>query len=395
MLKAREHEQHDREEAQHRLAARVPDHLKGPAQGDVFPLAVIALAPVQKAAEGVRHVGGVAHLHQRRGEVGPADDAVQTAYDGAGLDGNGFRIATGTYAGYYFKSGSTVSFILRGGGEDFTTATYNDGTEHAIDPVGGTFSFTMPAVDGVTVSISRSLILADLADNSAAIAAAAATGLPFDVTLAGRKLYKDGYWNTICLPFGLFEDEITNSPLAGCTLMKLDGDASGLDSEGTLTLSFVETKDIEASLPYIIKWDKDDEHPTIDDPLFEEVLISKVLPNEVIFNGGKFIGQFCTFDITSENRTEIVLLGAENKIGYSAEPRSLHAFRAHFEIPDGEQNIKAYKLNFGDGSTTFIAAPDASAKDNHDWFDLSGRRLSGKPARTGIYIHNGQKVIVR
>ena len=235
--------------------------------------------------------------------------------------------------------------------------------------------------------------LSDDADNDAAINGIG--GRLANVTLKGRKLYKDNAWNTLCLPFGLTAAEISAGPLAGCTLMKLDGDASGLDSEGTLTLSFVEATEIESSVPYIIKWDKDDEHPTIDDPLFEEVLISKVLPNEVNFNGGKFIGQFSTFDITAENRTKIVLLGAENKIGYSAEPRSLHAFRAHFEIPDGEQNIKAYKLNFGDGSTTFIAAPDVSAKDNHDWFDLSGRRLSGKPARTGVYIHNGQKVIVR
>ena len=328
----------------------------------------------------------------------PADDAVQTAYDGAGLDGNGFRIASGTYAGYYFKAGATVSFTLRGGGEDFTSATYNDGTEHAIDPVGGTYSFTMPAVDGVTVSVSRSLILADLADNSAAIAAAAATGLPFDVTLAGRKLYKDGYWNTICLPFGLTAEEIANSPLAGCTLMKLDVDASGLDSEGTLTLSFVEATEIEPSAPYIIKWDKDDEHPTIDDPVFEKVSVTSQVPVAVEFDGCKFVGQYDMFPINDANRFTIIMLGAENKIGYSAEPRDLHPFRAHFEVPQSLA-VKSYSISFGKaGEATGILSTPAQPQTlpaDGSYYTIDGRRLPAKPTAKGVYIHGGRKIVIK
>jgi hypothetical protein len=32
--------------------------------------------------------------------------------------------------------------------------------------------------------------------------------------------------------------------------------------------------------------------------------------------------------------------------------------------------------------------------DGDAWFDLSGRRLSGKPKAKGIYIHNGKTIIV-
>ena len=75
----------------------------------------------------------------------PEDAVVQTAYEGAGLDENGFRITSGSAAGYYAKAGATVSFSPRAVGYALSSASYNDGTEHPIEPVNGKFSFTMPA----------------------------------------------------------------------------------------------------------------------------------------------------------------------------------------------------------------------------------------------------------
>ncbi len=54
------------------------------------------------------------------------------------------------------------------------------------------------------------------------------------MTLADRTLYKDGAWNTICLPFDV---TIADSPLAGATVMKLISSTSHL-TNGTLTLNF-------------------------------------------------------------------------------------------------------------------------------------------------------------
>ena len=31
--------------------------------------------------------------------------------------------------------------------------------------------------------------------------------------------------------------------------------------------------------------------------------------------------------------------------------------------------------------------------EGEGWYDLSGRKLSGKPEKGGIYIHNGKKVL--
>lgn len=31
---------------------------------------------------------------------------------------------------------------------------------------------------------------------------------------------------------------------------------------------------------------------------------------------------------------------------------------------------------------------------NGEWYDLNGRRLTGKPTRKGIYIHRGRRVLI-
>ena len=41
-------------------------------------------------------------------------------------------------------------------------------------------------------------------------------------------------------------------------------------------------------------------------------------------------------------------------------------------------------------SSQFIVHSEADA-----WYDLNGRKLSGKPTQKGIYINNGKKVVVK
>jgi len=91
--------------------------------------------------------------------------------------------------------------------------------------------------------------LADNADNSTTISDN--DGLPTNVTLAGRTFYRDGAWNTLCLPFSV--DNFFGTPLHGATVKTL---ASTGFSDGTLTMDFTDNQtSIEAGKPYIVKWD--------------------------------------------------------------------------------------------------------------------------------------------
>ena len=74
------------------------------------------------------------------------------------------------------------------------------------------------------------------------------------VTLADRTLYKDGAWNTLCLPFDV--DNFSDTPLEGATVKTL---ASSDFNNGTLTLNFsdavggdLQSPTIQAGKPYIV-----------------------------------------------------------------------------------------------------------------------------------------------
>ena len=55
-------------------------------------------------------------------------------------------------------------------------------------------------------------------------------------------------------------------------------------------------------------------------------------------------------------------------------------------------------MNFGEDDATSISE-ELRVKSEESatalWFTLDGRRLAGKPARSGIYINNGRKVIIK
>ena len=111
---------------------------------------------------------------------------------------------------------------------------------HASD-MGASADDIVP-IEGIT--------LADAADNSATIAAA--DGAILDVTLQGRTLYKDGDWNTLCLPFDV---EISGSVLDGDGVDVRTLSSSSFE-DGMLTLTFTGKGDVtkmEAGKPYIIK----------------------------------------------------------------------------------------------------------------------------------------------
>jgi hypothetical protein len=228
-------------------------------------------------------------------------------------------------------------------------------------------------------------------------------GLTANVKLEGRTLYKDGSWNTICLPFDV---TIAGSVLDGdgVQVRQLNADASNLN-DGLLTLTFEDVPDgvLKASKPYLIKWNHTGSN--LVSPTFEKVTFATSMPGFDIFDGGFWQGNFSPVFIDEDNIDEILILSADNKMGYSQEPRMLHSFRAHVEITverDSDDDVLGARavtrsiIDFGDGETTGIIEVKSgevrSEKFDDGWYDLQGRKLNGEPVRAGVYIHNGKKV---
>ena len=239
--------------------------------------------------------------------------------------------------------------------------------------------------DGIKDVIS----LGDNADNSSALAKVHSHTA--DVTLSGRTLFRDGFWNTLCLPFNV---TIADSPLAG-------GEARTLSSasieDGTLNLTFSEpVATIPAGTPFIIKWAKD---TSITDPVFEGTTIKATASTEVAFDGIKFVGSYAPFDITAENKDNILYIGSANKIGHSKGSRTLKSCRAHFELTDpAAAPVRTVVVDYGEEEivTEIESMEDGrSQMEDGGWWTLSGVKLSGKPSEKGVYLFNGKKVVIQ
>lgn len=237
-----------------------------------------------------------------------------------------------------------------------------------------------------------------------------------DVTLSGRTLYQDNSWNTLCLPFNMTAEQVASLLGDNGTLMELDvtgtydTDKQTGFSDGTLYLYFKNALTITAGKPYIIKWTSGTDFT----PTFTGITINSFDPEAITSTDGKvsFVGNFDPVPLTAGDKT-VLYLGTENKLYYAAESstdRSINAFRGYFQLNNGltagtpqpeQQQVRAFVLNFGDdGETTGIVGVEHGIMNiEHSaaagWYDLSGRKLSGKPTKKGIYIYNGKKRVIK
>ena len=218
-----------------------------------------------------------------------------------------------------------------------------------------------------------------------------------DVTIEGRSLVRNNTWNTLCLPFSL--NSFTGTPLEGATVKTLS--SSSFDGKtGTLTLDFEKVTSVEAGKPYIVKWENGGDNIT--NPVFKGVTISNQI-NNVETNAVTFCGTFNPFHMVANDRTKLYL-SSNNTLYYPSQEMNVNSFRAYFqlaegitagELVNGAQGVKAFVLNFDDGQVTGIISIPNPSLNGGDWYDLSGRKLSGKPAQKGVYINNGHSVVIK
>ena len=249
--------------------------------------------------------------------------------------------------------------------------------------------------DGKYYVAPASISLANADDNSTKISNA--NGYVANVTLTGRTLYKDGAWNTLCLPFNLV---LEGSPLAGATARPL----SSASISGTiLNLEFGNAVDeLEAGTPYIIKWDAAETN--IVAPVFNGVTIDKT-DNSFTSGSGdtrvRFLGTYKSTAFDAEDKS-ILFLGDANTLYYPTRGAGIGAQRAYFKIGSDAalaRRLTAFNIDFGDDEATGIISIENGKLtiDNASdaWYSLDGRKLQGKPSVKGVYVNKGRKVVIK
>ena len=336
----------------------------------------------------------------------------------------GSVMATGTTYGISTNSG-TITLSWRNASDRIYANSYG-GTVNIASGNAFTDGTDIYSGSGVTGIDDKTLmgvvVLEDAAENDVA----ALDGKHTNVALNGRTLYKDGAWNTLCLPFDV---TIADSPLKGDGVEVRTLSSSDFD-DGTLTLTFTDAGDVttmEAGKPYIIRWEKPsgyDAAPSnfdITDPVFTGVTVSSTAA--ATETAGSDWVDFCgTYSpqVIYEDDTEKhnLYLGSGNTLYYpTAEGFQLKSCRGWFQLkggltagePSSPNAVRAFSLNFDNESTGIVEITEPTPGPSPAWegrsaawYDLSGRRISVPSASSansvlpkGVYINNGRKVVIK
>ena len=122
--------------------------------------------------------------------------------------------------------------------------------------------------------------------------------------------------------------------------------------------------------------------------------------------GGVFLpaaGQMITTYEDYTATTTVVEAGSYWTSTPSGDKSEMYAFAMTFtdtDVTPGTDLLRrtatAVRLvKDSDGATAISAVKQTPAVGSNGWYSLDGRQLSGKPARKGIYIHSGKKVVIR
>ena len=150
-----------------------------------------------------------------------------------------------------------------------------------------------------------------------------------------RTLYKDGDFNTLCLPFDLSAEALAASPIAGCELYEFVG-AKVLGSS-QLDIEMRRTNDLVAGVPYLLKWPNTSE--VISELVFQNVTITKSKGDTIIGVNDeertdlvRFIGNLDQ-ELLGLNQKNYLFLGPANTLYWPNDGTKLKGFRAYFDIP--------------------------------------------------------------
>ena len=274
--------------------------------------------------------------------------------------------------------------------QDYTYGTIDgDGNTKALgdhDPLVVAFSYTRSgAVSPLTVGLSNA------SSNEATLANV--IGATANVTLRGRTLYRDGTWNTLCLPFDV--PSFAGTPLEGAVVKELDTEASyaghrtGIDGT-TLHLYFREATSIVAGRPYLVRWT---EGKSLSNPVFRGVM-STTEPGNITSADGKVTMQGCFSPVAVKAGDKTVLCyGDDNILNYPSADMNIYTCRAFFRLSE-ELDVTDFVVGFDDDFVG-VGSVEISRNGADAIYDLSGRRFDNVRLKRGLYIQGNRKVLVR
>jgi hypothetical protein len=113
-----------------------------------------------------------------------------------------------------------------------------------------------------------------------------------------------------------------------------------------------------------------------------------------------FCGTFDPVEIGEEGDNTMLYFSDNNTLYWPNGAMTINPFRAYFQLNSAVASpamTRSIVLNIGGETTAIEVGGVKEVREVRDdsWYDMSGRRLDGKPAQPGIYIHAGRKVVIK
>lgn len=211
-----------------------------------------------------------------------------------------------------------------------------------------------------------------------------------NVTL--QRTLEASHWNSFCVPFALDKDQVTQYFGEGTQLRTYEGRC-----ENNIVY-FATVDNIEAGKPYIMK----PGNAVVKNPTFEGV---SMVATDLDTNGNpQAVGDASTVQMKGiynhvtlvQDKTNIYI-GAGNKFYYPADAEAcqMNGLRAYFIVPEGT-DIKKLRANL-DGATTSLGEIFDTEESNTPVYNLQGQCVGNSLStlKSGIYVQNGKKVVVK
>ena len=215
-------------------------------------------------------------------------------------------------------------------------------------------------------------------------------GTNYEVPVVLKRTFKEGEWNTLCLPFGLIEAQLKalfGDDVQIRTLSAVDGN----------TLTFTAATTLKAEQPCLIKLGAiaEDNTYTATGLSIEAHTegANKCTPTD---GATSMVGVYQLTDVTTEATGKALFLGDGNKFYQAAADTQMKGFRAYFDVPTDTDPNKVQAVI--DGEATGIDALNGDVvKQNSRVYNLNGQCVgtSLEQLQRGVYIQNGKKVIVK
>ncbi|MCF2638153.1 hypothetical protein [Prevotella dentalis] len=202
-----------------------------------------------------------------------------------------------------------------------------------------------------------------------------------------RTFYKDGEWNTLCLPFAVAD---AKTAFDNAELREVDTEKSNGN-----TIVFKEATAIEAGKPYLIKWANSSAAAVNVEKKFEGVtLVAAATPVEVN-NGGISFNGFYKMTEARELGASVAAIGAGNKL-FKVIEGEMKGFRAAFVLSSGAEATK-YNVVIDGTATGIEDLVIDGVKANGRVYNLNGQYVGNSlnGLQPGLYIQNGKKIIVK